>query len=281
MKSCDLSIVTISMNHGHFLKGLCESLEKESDSVNFEMVMIDNCSLDDTCSIIQNEFPWVNLIINSESKNFSYNNNHGFSLSRGRYVLFLNPDIVVLDGALETLVAFMDDNPDVGVCGPRLLNPDMSHQPSFRKYSTPKILLMRGLKLDSFFPDSRCLKDYFMDDVTVDFPINVDWLMGSAMMFRRNAFEKVSGFDERYPLYFEDQDLCRRTWESNYRVTFIPQAEMIHYYGRDSAKSPLSKRARMHYISMFYYLYKNYISRHRILPRISKFPDNSISDNDY
>lgn len=270
-KECDLSIVTISMNHGHFLKGLCESLERESDSVNFEMIMIDNCSLDDTRSIIQNEFPWVNLVVNNEIKNFSYNNNHGFSLARGRYVLFLNPDIVVLDGALETLVAFMDHNPDVGVCGPRLLNPDMSNQPSFRKYSTPKILLMRGLKLDSFFPDSRCLKDYFMDDVNVDSPINVDWLMGSAMVFRRDALNQVGGFDERYPLYFEDQDLCRRTWESNYRVTFVPHAEMIHYYARDSAKSPFSKKARMHYISMFYYFYKYYFSHRRIEPKISIF----------
>ena len=199
-KECDLYIVTISMNHGRFLKGLCESLEKERASVNFEMIMIDNCSIDDTCSIIQNEFSWVNFVVNSVSKNFSYNNKHGFSLSCGRYVLFLNPDIVVLDGALKALVDFMDNNPDIGVCGPRLLNADMTHQPSFRKYSTPKILLMRGLKLDSFFPDSRCLKDYFMDDVTVDFPINVDWLMGSAMMFRRDALNQVGGFDERYPL---------------------------------------------------------------------------------
>lgn len=271
-KKCELSIVTISMNHGRFLKGLCESLEKERTPVNFEMIMVDNCSIDDTCSIIQNEFSWVNLVVNNEIKNFSYNNNHGFSLSSGRYVLFLNPDIVVLDGALKALVSFMDGNPDVGVCGPRLLNSDMTPQPSFRRYSTPKILLMRGLKLDSFFPDSRCLKDYFMDDVNSDHPHDVDWLTGSAMMFQKNVFEKVGGFDERYPLYFEDQDLCRRTWESDYRVTFVPQAEMIHYYARDSAKNPFCKKARMHYMSMLYYLYKYYFSHRRIEPKISIFP---------
>lgn len=271
-KKCELSIVTISMNHGRFLKGLCESLEKEHDSVDFEMVMIDNCSLDDTRSIIQNEFPWVNLVVNNETRSFSYNNNYGFSLSSGRYVLFLNPDIVVLNGALKALVEFMDRNPDVGVCGPRLLNPDMSHQPSFRKYSTPKILLMRGLRLDSLFPNSRCLKDYFMDDVNGDNSLDVDWLTGSAILFRRDALNQVGGFDERYPLYFEDQDLCRRTWEKKWRVTFVPQAEMIHYYARDSAKNPFSKKARMHYISMLYYLYKYYFSHRRIEPKISIFP---------
>ena len=271
-KKCDLSIVTISMNHGRFLKGLCESLEREHNSANFEMIMIDNCSRDDTCSIIQNDFPWVKLVLNNESKSFSYNNNHGFSLSCGRYVLFLNPDIMVLDGALKSLLEFMDNNPDVGVCGPRLLNSDMTHQSSFRRYSTPQILLMRGLKLDLLFSHSKVLKDYFMDDANSDNPHDVDWLMGSAMMFRRKAFEKVGGFDEKYPLYFEDQDLCRRTWESNYRVTFIPQAEMVHYYGRDSAKNPFCKKARMHYMSMFYYLYKYYFSHRRIEPKISIFP---------
>lgn len=272
MKTLDLSIVTISMNHGHYLRELCESLYRERSDVTFEMILIDNCSSDETQLIIKNEFPWMRLVTNRHIRSFSYNNNTGIYLSKGPYILALNPDIIVCRGALKTLIDFMEGNVDVGACGPKLFNPDMSIQPSCRKYSTPLILLLRGLRLDMVFPNNRLIKDYMMINVDKCRPQPVDWLTGSAMMLRREALSEVGGFDENYPLYFEDQDLCRRMWEKGWRVCYVPQSQMIHYYARDSAKKAFSKKARMHYRSMFYYLYKYYnISPKRIEPKLS-FP---------
>lgn len=266
----DLSIVTISMNHGHYLRGLCMSLDRERRDVKFEMILIDNCSSDDTQEIIRSEFPWVRLITNNHVRSFSYNNNKGFHFSGGRYLLALNPDIEVFNGALKSLYSFMEENPGVGVCGPKLLNPDLSIQSSCRKYSTPLILCLRGLKFDKLIScQNGVIADYMMDSMDRNMPQYVDWLTGSAMMFRREAFSDIQGFDEKYPLYFEDQDLCRRMWAKGWQVSYVPSAKMIHYYARDSARNYFSKKARMHYISMFYYLFRYYISRTTIQPKVS------------
>lgn len=266
----DLSIVTISMNHGHYLRGLCRSLYRERKDVKFEMILIDNCSSDDTQQIIREEFPWVRLIINKHVRSFSYNNNKGFYFSRGRYFLALNPDIEVFQGAFKTLISFMNEHPDVGMCGPKLLNPDLSIQPSCRKYSTPLILCLRGLKFDKLLSSQTgVIADYMMNSMDRKMPQDVDWLMGSAMMLRPEAFNDIEGFDENYPLYFEDQDLCRRMWKMGWRVSYVPSANMIHYYARDSSNNYFSRKARMHYISMFYYLFKYYVSRTNIQPKVS------------
>jgi GT2 family glycosyltransferase len=266
----ELSIVTISMNHGHYLRGLCKSLHREGKDIKFEMILIDNCSSDDTQQIIRKEFPWVRLITNKRVRSFSYNNNKGFYFSRGRYFLALNPDIKVFQGALKTLISFMDVHPAVGMCGPKLLNPDLSIQPSCRKYSTPLILLLRGLKLDKLLSSQTgVIADYMMNSMNRKTPQDVNWLTGSAMMIRREAFRDIKGFDEHYPLYFEDQDLCRRMWEKGWRVSYVPSAAMIHYYARESAKNYFNKKARMHYRSMFYYLFKYFVSRKNIQPRVS------------
>lgn len=270
MKKYDLSIVTISMNHGRFLKELCESIEKEKDSVRLEMILIDNCSSDNTRKIVKTNFPWVRFITNKDVRSFSYNNNKGISLAKGKYILALNPDIVVFPGTLRKLIAFIEEHPEVGVCGPKLLNPDLSIQSSCRKYSTPLILCFRGLKFDKLLScQNRIIADYMMNSMDRKIPQDVDWLAGSAMMFRREAFSDIEGFDEKYPLYFEDQDLCRRMWKKGWRVSYVPSASMIHYYARDSAKKIFSKKARMHYTSMFYYLFKYYVSRTDIQPKVS------------
>ena len=270
MKKCDLSIVTISMNHGRFLKGLCESIVKEKNSVCLEMILIDNCSSDNTRKIIKTNFPWVRFITNKNVRSFSYNNNKGISLAKGKYILALNPDIVVLPGALRELIAFIEEHPDVGVCGPKLLNPDLSIQSSCRKYSTPLILCLRGLKFDKLLSRQHgVIADYMMNSMDRKMPQDVDWLTGSAMMLRREAFSDIEGFDEKYPLYFEDQDLCRRMWAKGWRVFYVPSVNMIHYYARDSAKNFLSRKARMHYISMFYYLFRYYVSHANIQPKVS------------
>jgi len=271
MKTVSLSIVTISMNHGRYLYEFCTSLCRERDDIKFEMILIDNCSTDRTESIVRNDFPWVRFIKNRDIKSFSYNNNKGISLSKGRYVLILNPDIVVLPGALRALVDFMDRNPDAGVCGPKLFNSDMSLQPSCRRYSTLPLLFLRGLRMDLLFRNLKVVADYMMADMKRNFPQDVDWLMGSSMLLRRAALVEAGAFDERFPLYFEDQDLCRRMKEQGWRVSYVPQAKMIHSHARDSAKNPFGKIARMHYKSMFYYLFKYYFLPGKIRPLFSHF----------
>jgi len=271
MKTPELSIVTVSMNHDLYLYDLCKSLSLERKTIDFEMIMIDNCSNDQTQHIIANDFPWVWFVNNKRIRSFSYNNNKGISLSKGRYILILNPDVKVLPGALRTLVDFMDKNPDVGVCGPKLLNSDLSIQSSCRRYSTPSVLMIRGLRLDLLFRNQKKIADYMMTEICRKFPQDVDWLMGSSMLLRRAALVEAGLFDERFPLYFEDQDLCRRMNEQGWRVCYVPQAEMIHHHARHSAKRPFGKAARMHYKSMLYYFLKYYFYSGKIKPLNSHF----------
>ncbi len=233
-----------------------------------EIIVVDNASGDGTPLMVAREFPGVRCIASSVNTGFGPGNNLGIREARGRYVLIMNPDVVVLDATLDTLVAYMDSHPDVGICGPQLVNPDGSIQYSCYRFPTPLVPIYRRTPLGRFSFAREAVDTYLMREWDHCDERDVDWLLGAAIIMRRDMFEKVGLFDEQFFLYFEDTDLCRRAWEAGYRVVYNPSVRLVHYHKRESAGSVFkiftNKVTRIHIQSWIKYLIKY---RGKSLPR--------------
>lgn len=236
----DLSIVILNYKTRGLVKTCLRGLLSVPTRYAREIIVVDNASGDGTPEMVAHEFPQVRLIASKVNTGFGAGNNTGIRAATGRYVMIMNPDIAVLDDALDRLVVFMDQNSDVGFVGPRLSNPDGSTQNSCYRFPTPLIPVYRRTPFGRLMRGQTALADYLMTDWDHTKTRDVDWLLGACIMMRRETIEKVGLFDDRFFLYFEDTDLCRRAWEANYRVVYHPEANITHYHRRESAGSIFS-----------------------------------------
>lgn len=254
----DLSIVIVSWNVQGLLQRCLESIHASvagshsagphGQSLQFEVIVVDNASDDDSVRMVRNRFPDVQVVANQTNRGFPAANNQGVALSRGRYVLLLNPDTAVVDDALSQLIAFADQHPAVGMVGPRLLNADGSVQPSRRRFPTLTIAFIEStwlqpmvLSLDSTgvsralsTPIRRMLDRYYVADRSENMVQDVDWITGAAMFTRREAIEDVGLMDEGFFMYSEELDWCRRFREEGWRIVYFPGAQIVHHVGKSS-----------------------------------------------
>jgi GT2 family glycosyltransferase len=184
--------------------------------------------------MVEEEFPQVRLIANGENLGFTVGNNQGIAVSRGRYILLLNPDTEVIGDALATMVEYMDDNPHVGALGPQLLNPDRSIQSSRRRFPTLATAFLESTILQQWFPDNRIAKRYYIADRRDDEVQEVDWVTGACLLARREAMEEVGPLDEGFFMYSEELDWCRRAQERGWVIVYLPTAKVIHHGGQSS-----------------------------------------------
>ena len=198
-----------------------------------EVIVVDNASTDDSVGMVRAEFPGVHLIVNTVNQGFSAANNQGITGAHGRYVLVLNPDTEVVGEALSTMVVFADAHPDVGGVGPQLLHPDGSVQSSRRRFPTLATAFFESTWLQPYAP-RRVLERYRVLDQSDDAMLDVDWVMGAALMARREAVEQVGLLDEGFFMYSEELDWCRRFRDAGWRVVYLPAAQIIHYEGKSS-----------------------------------------------
>lgn len=257
----DLSVVIISANSRLLLEPCLRSVQESGSSLAYEVIVVNNGCTDGTAEMVRRLFLQVRLLRHEGSWGFAKNNNYGIAHSQGRYILLLNADTLVQPGVLGELVRFMDEHPQVGLAGPKLLNPDGTLQHSAHCFSTVPILLMRGLYLDKVLWKTPFMRAYMMWDWDHDEARPVDMVIGAAMVVRREAMEQVGLLDERFGMYFEDQDLCLRMWRVGWQVYYVPSARIVHLYPRSSAKRPFSKMWRQHVASMLYFLWKHYLRR--------------------
>ncbi|MDO9464615.1 MAG: glycosyltransferase family 2 protein [bacterium] len=225
-----LSIVIVNWNAEGFLKDCLNSIYK-SCKLKLEVFVVDNSSSDKSMEVLENEFPQVKIIKNKENLGFARANNQAIKQSRGRYVLMLNPDTIVLPNALDIMVEFMDEHTEAGACGPKLLNPDGSLQPSCRSFPTLLTTLFEETLLNRIFPKNRVIGEYRMGYWDHGDIWEVDQPMGSALMVRREAIEQVGLLDEQFFIYYEEVDWCYRMKKRSWKVFFLPQAQIIHYGG--------------------------------------------------
>lgn len=264
-----LSIVTVNYRTPHHVRNLLKSVEDIDPEIPFEFFLVDNASGDGSTELIQSQFPWVRLIELEENVGFGRGNNAAIEASNGEYLFICNPDLVLDRGEIEKWVAWMDEHPDVGISGPRLLNPDGSDQAScyrFPKLYTPALRRMPLGRIDWV----RAYNDHYtMSDHDRSRETDVDWILGAALMIRRSAMNAFGAFDPSFFLYFEDTDICRRAWEHGFRVTYTPAAKCTHYHARGSVttwpwEALTNKVTRIHIKSAVQYFWKH---RGKPLPR--------------
>jgi GT2 family glycosyltransferase len=246
------------MNHLRLVNKMLYSLfVTDKPKVSFELILVDNCSTDRTVESVRNDYPDVRIIENKQVYGFAKNNNIGAKEANGNYILILNPDIVVLPDSIDTLYAYLKQNPSVGIVAPRLLNPSLMLQPSARNFMSLKLLFHRVFTNGNDDTENAIVRAYLMPDVSDYKPSEVDWCLGAALLFKKDFYMQLGGFDEKFFLYVEDADICQRCWFAGKRVVYLPEARMIHEHQRNSAKR-FSKKTLIHLKSYFYFFRKNH-----------------------
>ena len=246
----DLSIVVLNWNVRDLLDRCLASLR--SDRYILEIVVVDNASRDDSVAVVRAKYPHVLVIANQANRGFTGGNNQGIEASHGRYVMVLNPDTEALGDALDRLVVYLDEHPGVGAIGPQLLNPDRSIQSSRRRFPTLTTAFFESTWLQGLAP-KRILTRYYMDDVPATATHEVDWLNGACTVFRREALDRVGLYDARnFFMYSEELDLCRRVKEANWKVVYLPEAQVVHYVGKSSEQAVAARHihfqtSKVHY----------------------------------
>ncbi len=241
----NLSIIIVNYNTADLLCQCLTSIYSSPCRYNFEVIVIDNASSDLSCKMVKKEFPQVKLVENERNTGFAKANNQGLRISQGEYILFLNPDTVILKNALEKLLEFMETHTEAGAVGAKLLYPDGTVQLSCRRFYTPLAILMRRTFLGKMFPNSISLKDHLMSDWDHNEIREVDWMLAACLIVPRHVLDKVGCFDEQYTMYFEDVDICYRIKKAGYKVYYYPEAMVTHYHQRESAQR-FSKKTIWH-----------------------------------
>ncbi|MEA3249399.1 MAG: glycosyltransferase family 2 protein [Patescibacteria group bacterium] len=254
----DLSIVILNWKVKELLRQCLLSVYRYTNGLDFEVIAVDNDSRDGSVEMVMKEFPQAQVIANNRNLGFAAGNNPGIEAARGEFVLLLNPDTELMDNAFEAMVRVMRANPDVAVLGPTLLNTDRSLQPSVRGFPTPLSQVLVMLKLHNFFPRLKPVMEYFSSGFDYLAPSSVDQVMGAAFMVRRSVFEKLGLLDERFFIWFEEVDFCRRAVDAGYGVMYTPKARIVHHGGESFGQVFGPKR--QHYLnsSLLKYMRKHF-----------------------
>lgn len=209
----DLSVVILNWNTAHLLETCLNTLQRPQPGIRYEVIVVDNASEDNSREVVRTKFPNVKLMISPKNVGFGAGNNFAVPESVGRYILFLNSDTEVMEGALTEMVCYADAHPDIGILGPKLLNGDGSLQYSCRRYPNLATGFFRNTPLGRLFPHNRFATDYLMQEWDHAAPRDVDWVSGAALMIRRTLVTQIGAFDDDFYMYCEDVDLC---WRANH-----------------------------------------------------------------
>jgi GT2 family glycosyltransferase len=245
----------VSYRTPDLLRTCLSAIAAERARVALEIFVVDNASRDGSVELVRTEFPWVNLIQNDVNRGFGAAHNQALRVAKGRYWLVLNSDTVPAPGSLRQLLDFMDANPDVGASGPRLRYPDGSVQSSRRRFPTPATLLLESTQIQRFWPDNAVLRRYYVQDRSDDEPQDADWLVGACLCVRAAAAAEVGLFDERFFMYSDELDWCRRFRAAGWRVSYVPSADVAHHEGA-SSRADLAARDRRFQASKLAYAAK-------------------------
>ncbi len=227
-----ISIVIISFNVEKLLKECIESVHRETKEAPFDIWVIDNHSRDNSVQMLKDNFPDIHLIENDRNLGFPKANNQAVVQCTSDYILLLNPDTIIQDGAIDKMVRFMDENPDVGVSGCRVLNPDGSLQLACRRsIPTPKVAFYRLTGLSRLFPNSQTMARYNLTYLDPNTPHEVDAVSGAFLVIRKKAVDEIGVLDEDFFIYGEDMDWCIRAKKAGWKVMYYPHASILHYKG--------------------------------------------------
>jgi len=239
----DVSVVIVNWNARDYLRGCIRSITEET-RLRTQIIVVDNASGDGSADMVRSEFPTVQLIANSMNRGFAAANNQGLRVAEGCWLLLLNPDTVVLDGAIDKTIAFAQSRPKAGVIGCRVMESPVTVQRTCFAYPSPWNLFLTESGLSRLFPKSRIFGRPQIGWWDRDSEREVDVVSGMFMLVRREAMEQVGMMDEDYFVYAEEADWCFRFSRAGWRCLFAPVASILHLEG--GGKSTAQIKARMY-----------------------------------
>lgn len=237
----ELSIIITSYKNPELLKVCINSIKKNLTPNDYEIIEIDCASEEETQLMMREDFSDIKFFPFQENAGYQALVKKGYDMSKGKYILILNGDVVVKKGSIEKLLEYIKNNDTAGLVGPQLLGFNDELQYSCFRFYTLMTIIYRRTFLGRLKFAQKKLDQFLMKDFDHKSEKEVDWLMGSALMTTRSAIEKVGLMDPRFKMYFEDVDWCRRFWEAGYKVMYYPHSQMYHYHGKGSAGKSIIK----------------------------------------
>jgi len=237
----NLSIIIVNYKSRLKLLNCLTTLTDEPlQGMNYEVIVVENNSGENLNDLLT-QYPQLKLMVSPKNLGMGGGNNLGIKAATGEYILVLNPDTIVTSNVIVTLLNYLKNNPTVGLVGPKLLYPDGTLQSSCARFPKFFMPFLRRTFLGEYFKKSR--DRFTMNDFDHNSIREVDWLMGSCLMFKKHLVSQAGVvfdplFDKRYFMYFEDIDLARQFWTKGWRVVYNPEAIVIHDHARESAKHP-------------------------------------------
>lgn len=242
-----LSIIIVNYNVKYFLEQCLHSVRKAISGLDAEVFVVDNNSVDGSIEMMHEKFPEVKFIENKDNVGFSKANNQGINLSSGEYVLLLNPDTLVEDDTFTKVVEFMDEHPDAGGLGVKMVDGKGHFLPeSKRGLPTPSVAFYKIFGLASVFPKSKIFGKYHLGYLNKEEIHEVEILSGAFMLLRKSVLDKIGLLDEAFFMYGEDIDLSYRIIKAGYKNYYFPNTRIIHYKGEST------KKGSVNYVVVFY-----------------------------
>jgi len=263
----DINIVIVNYKMKTDIERCLASLYKDlaNDNLNINIVVVDNASNDGVDLMLKEKYPAVKIILREKNDGFGKAQNAGLKSDEAKYHFILNPDTVFLENGkiIRKMYDFMETHPKIGMIGPKIVYPDNSLQYSCYRFPIFLQPVFSRTKLGQKKFGKKVSDKFLMKDFDHNSTRPVDWIMGSAMFVRGEALKQEGLFDDRFWMYAEDSDLCRRFWEAHWPVYYVHDIVIQHWHGRGSAKVPgvfralvKNKLARVHLISWLKYMWK-------------------------
>jgi len=253
-----ISIIIVNYNVKDFLQSLLLSLDKALKNITHEIIIVDNASTDGSVELIKNNFSNVTLIDNKKNIGFSRANNLGLKISKGKYLLLINPDTLVSEDTFTEMIKFFETHPEVGLAGCKILNPDGTLQLACRRsFPGPWTSFCKVTGLSSLFPKSKIFARYNLTYLDEKKSYEVDAVSGSFMMFTRKVYEEIGGLDEEYFMYGEDLEYCYRIQKSGYKIYYVASTQIIHYKGESTKRSSIDE-TKFFYSAMHLFVKKHF-----------------------
>jgi len=231
-----LSIVILCWNDLKVISDCLASIYAGTHSTELEVIVSDNGSTDGSIGFIRKHFPQVRLIENGTNLRFAKGNNVAIRESQGEYVLILNPDTIIHDGALDKLISFANRHPEAGAFGCRVLNADGTYQAAVRPWYTVRSEWCLALGLRPLAKLSKWFQPGEYVGWNGESERTVGWVVGCFLLVRGELLKRLGGFDEQFFYYYEDTDLCRRIWNAGYPILYTPEMSITHLGGESTQK---------------------------------------------
>lgn len=261
----DVSILIVNYNTCDLTLNAIRSVYRSNTSFRYEVILVDNHSIDDSVERVRQEFPHIDVIANDQNVGFAKANNQAMAVAQGRYILLLNSDTIVQSDTLDIMIRFMDEHPEVGASGCKVILPDGSLDKACRRgFPTPSASFYYAFGVSKLFPAIPRFNQYQLGYLSPDDSYPIDSLVGAFMLVRREVVERIGGLDEDFFMYGEDIDWCYRIKQAGWEIYYYSKTHIVHYKGASSRRKPFKIVYEFHRAMVLFHR-KHYSKQYSLL----------------